>query len=89
MIMDFLFEGDKDEFASLKRMVDEIITSRQLASKVAIHNLCNLTGQVCQPLVYLMWPTPNSGYGGSHLLKIRKKVIQHCAANNVNLIGHY
>lgn len=86
--MDFLFEGDEDDFASLKRMVDEIIASRQLASKVAIHNLCNLTGQVSQPLVYLMWPTPNSGYGGSHLLKIWRKVIQHCAANNVNLVGH-
>lgn len=69
-------------------MVDEIIASRQLASKVAIHNLCNLTGQRSQPLVYLMWPTPNSGYGGSHLLKIWRKVIQHCATNNVNLVGH-
>lgn len=35
-----------------------------------------------------MWPTPNSGYGGYHLLKIWRKVIQHCAANNVNLVGH-
>ena len=69
-------------------MVDEIIASRQLASKVAIHNLCNLTGQRSQPLVYLMWPTPNSGYGRSHLLKIWRKVIQHCATNNVNLVGH-
>ena len=69
-------------------MVDEIIASRQLASKVAIHNLCNLTGQRSQPLVYLMWPTPNSGYGGCHLLKIWGKVMQHCAANNVNLVGH-
>ena len=50
--------------------------------------MCNLTGQRSQPLVYLMWPTPNSGYGGSHLLKIWRKVIQHCAANNVNLVGH-
>ena len=50
--------------------------------------MCNLTGQRSQPLVYLMWPTPNSGYGGSHLLKIWRKVIQHCATNNVNLVGH-
>lgn len=69
-------------------MVDEIIASRQLASKVAIHNLCNLSGQISQPLVYLTWPTPNSGYGGYHLLKIWRKVIQYCAANNVNLVGH-
>lgn len=68
--------------------MDEIIASRQLACKVAIHNLCNLSGQISQPLVYLMWPTPNSGYGGYHLLKIWRKVIQHCAANNVNLVGH-
>lgn len=35
-----------------------------------------------------MWPTPNSGYGGYQLLKIWRKVIQHWAANNVNLVGH-
>lgn len=66
-------------------MVDEIIASGQLASKVA---KVDLTGQKSQPLVYLMWPTPNKGYSGSHLLKIWRKAIQNCAANNVNLAGH-
>ena len=41
-----------------------------------------------QPLVYLMWPTPNKGYGGTHLQKIWSKGTQLCAANNVNLIDH-
>ena len=84
----YFFQGDEDDFAALKRTVDKIIASRQLASKVAIHNLCNLTGKKSQPLVYVMWPTPNSGYCGSHLLKIWRKVRQDCAANNFSLIGH-
>ena len=64
------FSDDKQLFL---RVVDKIIVSRQLASKVAIHNLCNITGQISQPLVYLMWRTPNSDYGGAHLLKIWRK----------------
>ena len=69
-------------------MTEEIISSTQLASKVAIHNLCNISGEKSQPLVYLIWPTPNKGYSGPHLLKIWSKVREVCAANNVNLIGH-
>ena len=82
------FEADKDDFAAPKRMTEEIISSKHLASNVAIHNLCNMSGEKSQPLVYLMWPTPNKGYSGTHLLKIWSKARQVCAANNVNLIGH-
>lgn len=69
-------------------MTEEIISSKQLASQVAIHNLCNMSGGKSLPLVYLMWPTPNKGYSGPHILKIWSKVREVCAANNVNLIGH-
>ena len=47
-----------------------------------------MSGGKSLPLVYLMWPTPNKGYSGPHLLKIWSKVREVCAANNVNLIGH-
>ena len=47
-----------------------------------------MSGEKSQPLVYLMWPTPNKGYSGTNLLKIWSKARQVCAANNVNLIGH-
>ena len=69
-------------------MTEEIISRKQLASQVAIHNLCNMSGGKSLPLVYLMWPTPNKGYSGPHILKIWSKVREVCAANNVNLIGH-
>ena len=69
-------------------MTEEIISSKQLASQVAIHILCTMSGGKSLPLVYLMWPTPNKGYSGPHILKIWSKVREVCAANNVNLIGH-
>ena len=50
--------------------VQGITDGRKLAAKVAIHNLCNLTGLESQPLVYLRWPTPKKGSVG----RIRKKL---------------
>ena len=82
------FEGDKDDFAAMKRMAEKFISSKQPAFEVAIHNFCDMSGEKSQPLVYLMCPTPNKSYSGTHLLKIWSKAREVCAANNVNLIGH-
>ena len=81
------FEGDKDDFAAMKRMAEKFISSKQPAFEVAIHNFCDMSGEKSQPLVYLMCPTPNKSYSGTHLLKIWSKAREVCAANNVNLIG--
>ena len=62
--------------------------SQGFYTQLAIHNLCNMSGEKSQPLVYLMWPTPNKGYSGTHLLKVWSKTREVCAANDVNLIGH-
>jgi len=70
------FESDKDDFAALKRMTEEIISSKQLASKVAVHNLCNMSGEKSQRLVHLMRPTPSKGYNSTHPLKIWSKAIK-------------
>ena len=45
------FKSDKDDFAALKRMTEEIISCEQLASKVGVHNLCNMSGEKSHPLV--------------------------------------
>ena len=83
-----MFTGDTDDFSALQRTVQGIIDKGKLAAKVAIHNLCNLTGEKSQPLVYLMWLTPKKGYSGTHLLKIWQKVRKDCAEKKVSLIGH-
>ena len=38
----------------------------------------------------MMWPTPNKGYGGRHLLKIWEKVREDCATREkpLKLVGH-
>ena len=41
-------------------------------------------------MIYMMWPTPNNGYGGRHLLRIWEKVRRDCAnrENPLKLVGH-
>ena len=82
--------GDQDDFCALKRVVTEIMDKDQLASKVSIHNFSNLGNTSKKPLVYMMWPTPHSGYRGTHLLKIWDKVRRECAMKEkpLQLIGH-
>ena len=61
-----------------------------LASKVSIHNFSSLGCSTRHPLIYMMWPTPNKGYGGRHLLKIWEKVREDCATREkpLKLVGH-
>ena len=41
-------------------------------------------------MIYMMWPSPNKGYGGCHLLRIWEKVRRDCAntENPLKLVGH-
>lgn len=83
-------EGDKDDFSALRRLVSKVIDDDGLASKVSIHNFSSLGCSTRHPLIYMMWPTPNKGYGGRHLLKIWEKVREDCATREkpLKLVGH-
>ena len=75
------FESEKDDFAALKRMAEEILSSEQLASKVDVHNLCNMSREKSQPLVYLMWPTPTKDTAAPIFWKYgvkQEKFVQQC-----------
>jgi len=66
-----------------------VIDENALASKVSIHNFSSLGCSPHHPLIYMMWPTPNKGYSGRHLLKIWEKVWQDCATRQpLPLLGH-
>ena len=63
----------------------------------AVHNLFALSGVYSKPLVYLLWPTPNKGYQGKHLLKLWDVIRFECffddemdslKENPVKLTGH-
>ena len=85
-----------DQFSSLKNFIDKTIEINSLAKDVAIHNFCAGSGVLNKPLVYLVWPSPNSGYRSIHMLKIWEEVRLKCwleedgsfRKNPVNLIGH-
>uniref|UniRef100_A0A7M5XM89 Uncharacterized protein n=1 Tax=Clytia hemisphaerica TaxID=252671 RepID=A0A7M5XM89_9CNID len=86
-----------DEFSALKSHVDSVIDSNKLSKDAAVHNFSALSGVYSKPLVYLVWPTPNKGYQGKHLLKIWDVVRSKCffdettgnlKNNPVKLVGH-
>ena len=77
---------DKDNFAALKRMTEEIISSKQSASKVAVHNLCNMSGEKSQPLETLCGQHQTKDTAAPIFWKYevkQEKFVQQC-----NLIGH-
>ncbi|XP_015779800.1 PREDICTED: uncharacterized protein LOC107357681 [Acropora digitifera] len=77
---------DKDNFAALKRMTEEIISSKQSASKVGVHNLCNLSGEKSQPLETLCGQQQTKDTAAPIFWKYevkQEKFVQQC-----NLIGH-
>ena len=90
-------EECSDQFTALKLFVDEIIKSDNLAKDVGIHNFAATSGIHHKPLVYLLWPTPNKGYKGYHLLKVWDQVRYKCFMSDdgeslkekpVNVVGH-
>ena len=89
-------DGFPDEFSALKSHVDKLIASKSFAKDTGIHNLVSVCGSKSKPLIYLVWPTPNSGYKSGHLLKIWDVVREKCfltpsgelRTDPVNLIGH-
>uniref|UniRef100_A0A7M5TTT6 Uncharacterized protein n=1 Tax=Clytia hemisphaerica TaxID=252671 RepID=A0A7M5TTT6_9CNID len=93
---DILSKNSIDQYSALKDYVDGIIKTNQLAKDTAIHNFTSGSGIASEPIVFLVWPTPNSGYCGPHLLKIwdviRTKSFLNednsLKINPLNLIGH-
>ena len=89
-------EGFVDEFSALEEYVNEIIKQNRLAKDTAVHNLVSAAGLKSKPLIYLIWPTPNSGYRSVHLLKIWDVVRENCfllpsgelRKEPINLVGH-
>lgn len=71
-------ESFQDEFSALEAYVKNAIASNRLAKDCAVHNLSALSGVYSKPLVYLVWPTPNKGYQGKHLLKLWDIVRSNC-----------
>lgn len=48
---------DTDDYDTLKRLVDKVITNQQLAKNMSIHNFTAL-GTIDKPsLIYCLWPT--------------------------------
>ena len=68
----------------------KVIDDNGLASKVFIHNFSSLGCSTHHSLIYMVWPTPDKGYGGRHLLNIWEKVREYCATREkpLNLVGH-
>ena len=59
-----------DDFTALGNYIYEVTTRDKLAKSVAIHNFASLTGMSYNPLIYIVWLTPNIGYKSVYLLKI-------------------
>ena len=77
--------GDKDDFMALKRLIDDAILSESLAKSVSIHNFSALCSLDKPDIVHCLWPTPNVGYKGVHLLKILNTISQKCYENSASL----
>ena len=67
-------KGDVDEFSALKRLVEQLINSDSLAKSVSLHNFTALCSTEKPDVAHCMWPTPNSGYKATHLLKFLEKL---------------
>ena len=60
------------------------MTTRDKLAKsvaIAIHNFASLTGMSYNPLIYIVWPTRNTGYKNVHLLKIWDQIRYNCFLN--------
>ena len=86
----------QDDFSALKRYILDVVHEDKLAKSTAIHNLAALSGLGSTPLIYLIWPTPNKGYGSVHLLKVWDHLRLNCFYDEENnlrqepvlLMGH-
>ena len=67
-----------DDFSAVKGFVDEVVRNDGLAKSTAIHNFASMTGPLENPLIYLVWPTPNKGYKNENLLRIWDKIRYNC-----------
>ena len=74
--------GEKDDFMALKRLIDDVILSESLAKSVSIHNFSALCFLNKPDIVHCLWPTPNVGYKGLHLLNT---IFQKCYDNSASL----
>ncbi|XP_066933436.1 uncharacterized protein [Clytia hemisphaerica] len=89
-------ENSVDEFSALKGFIKEMRSSNTFAKDTAIHNFVAASGALSKPLVFMFWPTANSGYCAPNLLKIWDVIRKHCFLDNdgilrenpVNLLGH-
>jgi len=85
-----------DDFSALKDYIDNIVQKKLLAKSCGIHNFAALSGTTNNPMIYLIWPTPNRGYNAESMLKIWDKVRYHCfidenkkfRENPILLMGH-
>ena len=68
----------------------KVIDNNGLASKVFIHDFSSLDCSTHHSLIYMVWPTPNKGYGDRQVLNIWEKVREDCATRekSLKLVGH-
>ena len=71
-------KGDKDDYEALKRLVNQLTDSHQLAKNVSIHNFTALASLDKPTLIYCLWPTVDKGYKADHLLRYWEKLRNLC-----------
>ena len=71
-----------DDFTALGNYISEVTTREKLVKSVAIHNFTSLAGMSYNPLINIVWSTPNRGYKSVHLLNIWDQIRYNCFFNS-------